>query len=279
MSVAVVVPVDSTDAPVDSIETSVGAPYDSLESISTTSVEERISKFTLGAGGGRYYREVYPFGTECSSTQVPFEQEYADVGFEFDHQASRTGHLGVRAGYISGDATLATGAILDGTVDATTIVGERSTWYVNPYFSVEKKGFGIGAGGMLSSNPLLLSGQEDYPVDDDVSLYPTGHVRLGSLSQFYISGHLLEGVPVYSGGGALMAGAGLRMFPSLELYAAYCAEGPYQNEAWLGRVTIDLHRSWVLMTTLRFPTSYQLEPDDEYGMSFGLSYRWYRPGE
>ncbi len=279
MSVAVVIPVDSTDAPMDSIVTSVAAPYDALESPSATPVDERISKFTLGGGAGRYYREVYPFGTECSTTRIPFEQEYVDVGVEWDHQNSDTRHTGIRAGYIGGDATLATGAILDGTVDTTTVVGETSTWYISPYVSVERKHFGVGLGALLSTNPLQWEGQEDYPVDDDVSLYPTGHVRLGSLSEFYVSGHFLEGVPVYSGGGTLIVGAGLRMSPWFEIYGAYCSEGPYQNESWLGRVTIDLNRSWVLMTMLRFPTTYLLEPYDEYGMSVGLSYRWYRPGE
>jgi hypothetical protein len=91
---------------------------------------------------------------------------------------------------------------------------------------------------------------------------------------------LFEGVPVYSGGGLFVGGVGFRFFDPLELYAAYCAEGPYQDDGFLGRVTLNITQSWTLMTTLRFPTKFANESgnfeDSEYGVSIGASYRMTR---
>jgi hypothetical protein len=74
-----------------------------------------------------------------------------------------------------------------------------------------------------------------------------------------------------------MLGVGGRPVSALELYGGYCSEGPYEDESFLGRVTLDINRSWTLMTTLRFPTDFSNEfgpyEDSEYGASFGFSYR------
>ncbi len=299
MGLAVTVPVDSTDAPFDSLDTatvdSTEVPIDSME-IWGESAEyaerraqyfERTSKFTIGGGGGRYYREIlFPYVTECGTANqmAPFEQEYNDVGAELDFQTGRTSHAGVRGGYIWGDATFQ--GVLDSViVTDDDAIGEMSTVYINPYFSFEGQDFGIGLGALISTNPLQWGDSEDYPLDEDPKLYPTGHLRIGRLNTIYLSGHLWEGVPVYSGGGAFMGGLGVRPMKALELYAGYCAEGPYQEDNWMGRVTIDLTRSWTMLTTLRFPVEYRTYdnqegfPEDEFGFSVGLSYRWYGQAE
>jgi hypothetical protein len=254
----VTVPVDSTDAPVDSLGTPVAV-----------TAAERITKFTLGGGGGRFYRELR--FSECSSPNswVPFEQEYADVGVEVDAQISDKGHVGIRGGYIFGDTELA------GVVDPS-IPEQLEIFYVNPYFSHSREEFGFGLGGLISSAPLQTGDGEDFPPDDREHLYPTGYIRFGSLSRFYFSGHLFEGVPLYSGGGVFIGGGGFRPVKWLELYAAYCSAGPYQHESALGRVTVDLNRNWTVMSTFRFPVEYKDQPDDEYGVSIGVSYRHYR---
>jgi hypothetical protein len=131
-------------------------------------------------------------------------------------------------------------------------------------------------GGLITSAPLQTGDVEEIPIDYSGQLYPTGYIRFGSLSRFYFSGHLLESVPVYSGGGLFVGGVGARLVKWLELYAAYCSSGPYQHESGLGRVTVDLNRNWTLMSTFRFPVEYKDKPDDEYGVSIGVSYRHYR---
>jgi hypothetical protein len=275
MSLAVTVPVDSTDAPVDSLTTS--APVDSVDTPVTEISHERVTKFTLGGGGGRYYRELlFPFMTECGTANemVPFEHEYNDVGAELDFQIDDLSHVGIRAGYIWGNATLA--GPIDTVIADAEGLEDLEVIYFNPYFSFEWDWVGLGAGAVLSSYPLQTGGFEDYPIDDNAHIYPSLHLRFGTLSRFYVSGHAWESVPIYSGGGTLMGGAGLRPVRWLELYGAYCGPGPYQEEAWLGRVTIDINQSWTLTSTLRFPVNYQPGSEDEHGVSAGLSYRHYR---
>lgn len=284
MGLAVQVPVDSTGV-ADSTGARVDNIYPLMDTILPDSIDtsyERVTKFTMGGGTGRYYREVlFPYMTDCGTGTypVPFKEEYIDVGAEFDHQANRIAHAGIRGGYIGTDAAPVS------TVD-TVIVGaeppeQQSTFYINPYFSLEWRRIGLGVGTVISTHPLHDGSSEDVPLDTDPALYPSAHIRIGSLSRFYISGHLWEGVPVYSGGGTVMGGVGLRPLKPIELYAGYC-EGPYNEGGWLGRVTVDLGRSWTILTTVRFstgytpPDAYYTEPlDSEYGVGVSLSYRLY----
>jgi hypothetical protein len=268
MGLAVGVPVDSTFAPSDSVDASY----------------ERVTKFTMGGGGGRYYREIlFPYMSDCgtSSYSVPFKEDYIDVGAEFDYQADRVTHWGFRGGYIQTDATLV--GVIDTVIAGAETPNQQDTGYINPYVSFEWKQLGLGAGALFSTHPLHDGDSEDYPVDTGAAIYPSAHLRFGSLSRLYISGHLWEGVPIYSGGGMLMAGVGVRPVKPLELYGGYCAEGPYQTGAWLGRLTIDIGRSWTILTTVRFPVDYSSEysydfsetSESEYGIGVGISYRWY----
>lgn len=283
MGLAVQVPVDSTEV-ADS--TVVTYDMDVLTSALPDSVDtsyERATKFTMGGGGGRYYREVlFPFPANCGDYPVPFKEDYIDVGAEFDQQVNRIAHVGIRGGYIGTDAS----AVV--TID-TVIVGadpsaEESTFYINPYFSFEWHYFGFGAGALISTHPLQDGSSEDVPIDTDGAIYPSAHLRVGSMSSFYVSAHLWEGVPVYSGGGLIMVGVGARPVKALELYGGY-GEGPYQDDGWLGRVTVDLGRSWTILTTVRFPADYTYNDpsfgesslDSEYGVGVGFSYRLYTP--
>lgn len=283
MSVAVEVPIDSTEVADSTVTTYdmnvlISPPPDSGDAS-----YEKVTKFTMGGGGGRYYREIlFPYVTECgpSNYPVPFKTDYIDVGGELDHQVNRVARVGVRGGYIGTETSLA------GVVD-TVVAGEptesQSTVYINPYFSFEWKWVGLGAGALITTHPLQDGSGEDTPVDTDAAIYPSSHLRFGTLSRFYVSGHLWEGVPLYSGGGLLVGGVGLRPVKPLELYAGYCSEGPYQEDGWLGRLTVDLGQSWTFITTVRFPTDYTsdqgyAQTESEYGVGVGISYRKYTPG-
>lgn len=284
MGLAVQVPVDSTGVAdsTSALLDSTDAPVDSTSVVPHTvdTSYERVTKFTMGGGTGRYYRQVlFPYVSDCGTTgtyPVPFKEEYIDVGGEFDHQANRVAHVGVRGGYIDTDATLV--GIIDSVFVGEGNPEQQTTFYLNPYFSFEWKWVGLGLGGLFSTHPLHDGGFEDYPIDTGAEIYPSAHVRFGSLTGLYVSGHLLEGVPVYSGGGTLVGGVGLRPVKPIELYAGYCGEGPYQDAAWLGRLTVDLGRSWTILTTLRFPTDFEdsgESSESEYGIGVGISYRLY----
>jgi hypothetical protein len=283
MSLAVQVPVDSTEVADSTVVTHDMNVLTSPLPDSGDGSYERVTKITMGGGGGRYFREVViPFGTECypeGTALLPFKEDYIDVGAEIDYQANRVAHVGTRGGYVGTDAS----AVFDTMIVGADLSDEESTFYLNPYFSFEWKWIGIGAGGLVSTHPLRTGEPEDVPLDTDPAIYPSGHLRFGSLSSFYISGHLWEGVPVYSGGAMLMGGVGVRPVAPLELYAGYCAESPYQEATWLGRLTVDLGRSWTILTTVRFPTDFtSYDPfsgetfsDSEYGVGVSLSYRLY----
>jgi len=240
--------------------------------------DDLTTSFTLGGGGGRYVREIGFSG--CTSTPpVPVKQEFFDIGGEIDRQTGQRTHIGMRAGYIH-DTAHPTAADLTTIEDSLGFGIDRTddVGYGNVYVSGEWKHVGLGGGALFTTGPLHIDNPDDDPTDDDWHIYPTGHLRFGSLSSFYISGHVFEGVPLYSGGGLFFGGAGWRPVPALEVYGGYSTAGPYFEEGWIGRVTADLNRSWSLQTMLLFPRDYQGNDVDEYGVSAALTYRTYRPG-
>ncbi len=280
-------PVDTTFAEFDSVSTDTTLsqfPYDSTTTTAssktaapTNSGKTRTTKFTLGGGGGRYYREFRGVG-ECASSQaITYYHEFGDVGAEIDHQHGERHHLGVRGGYVHETAELVSVPPFVQPVGELGDSREINTYYANPYISYEWDDFGLGAGMLISSRPLYSGDEKDDPFGEAVAVYPSAHIRLARGRKFYLLAQLWEGVPIYSGGGQFTIGFGGRPFSSLDLYGAYCAEGPYEEESFLGRVSFDINQSWSLMTTVHLPSDFTNEfgpyEDDEGAVSLGVSYR------
>ena len=232
------------------------------------------TSYRIGGGGGRYFHTL---GFSDCGTSVPVRQEFVDVGAEFDRQTGKTSHFGLRAGYIHDTTdTLTDVSQFENTYGAHVDL-THDVYYGNVYGAREFEYVGVGLGVLVTSDPLNIHNPQD-PTDNDVHLYPTAHLRVGDPSKLYISGHLFEGVPLYSGGGAFFAGAGARPVRALELYAGVYASGPYKEEGWVGRISLDLNRNWTLGAMARFPSEYLDYDQKEYGVSASLMYRTYRPG-
>ena len=260
MSLAVRVPVDST---------STSAPSNSADG------ETRTTRFTLGGGGGQYYRE-YRLGGECAAADpTTFHEEFGDVGAEIDYQHGDKGHFGIRGGYVHETAELVADPELTGELGSSRDI---NTYYGNPFISHEGDNFGFGAGFLITSRPLSTGDERDSPTKEDVAIYPSAHLRFSRSSrQLYLSAHLWEGVPIYSGGGMVTVGLGGRPLSWLDLYGAYASEGPYDGESFLARATFDINPAWSVMTTVRFPTDFSNEAgtyeDQEGAVSLGVQYR------
>jgi len=242
--------------------------------VEPTSNSELATSYRVGGGGGRYYHTL---GLGDCGTSVPVKQDFVDVGGEIDRQFNGGKHLGVRAGYIHDTTDTLSDISAFETSIGSNVDRTRDVYYGSLYGAREWKHFGLGMGVLMTSKPLSIDNPQD-PTDDDFHIYPTAHLRFGDLSRLYVSGHLFEGVPIYSGGGLFYAGLGVRPVRVLELYAGYCASGPYYDEGWLGRVNVDLNRRWTLGTAVRFPSDSQEYDVKEYGVSASLTYRAFRTG-
>lgn len=230
-----------------------------------------VTRFSLAGGSGTHFQEVWlPLGYgDCGSTGVPldFKDEFKEVGVAVDHQASQRIHVGVRGGYVWSDYSFASG------YDTTLydITDDRNFLHVDPYVSVEWKYVGIGVGGVFASKQIPDGSTEDYPLDESGDAQVSGHLRLGSLSSIYANASVWEGTPLLTSG-HMMAGVGIRPARPLELYAGYVGEGPYMNDQWLGRITVDANPNWTFQLDMRFPGDWN-GLGDEYGTSIGVTYR------
>ncbi len=266
MSLAVRVPVS---------QDSTSASSSSTDVINAQFSEKRTTKFTLAGGGGQYYRE-YRLGGECAAADpATFHEKFGDVGAEIDYQHGEKGHVGIRGGYVHETAELVADPELTGELGSSRDI---HTYYGNPFISHEGDNFGLGAGFLITSRPLYSGDERDSPTKEDVAIYPSAHLRFSrSARQLYLSAHLWEGVPIYSGGGMVLVGLGGRPFSWLDLYGAYASDGPYVNESFLARATFDINPAWSVMTTVRFPTDFSNEvgiyEDEEGAVSLGVQYR------
>lgn len=246
---------------------------DSMTSEQSTG-HELATGYRVGGGGGRYYHTL---GLSDCGTEVPVKQDFVDVGFEIDRQAEETKHFGLRGGFIHDTTDTLTDISQFESAIGENVDRTRDVYYGNLYGAREWRTVGFGLGVLVSSDPLSINEPKD-PTDDEFHIYPTAHLRFGELSKLYMSGHLFEGVPLYSGGGIFYAGVGGRPVRALDLYAGYYASGPYHDEGMIARINVDLNRRWTLGTVVRIPTDYGTYDEMEYGISASLMYHAFRPG-
>ena len=221
-------------------------------------------------GGGTYFREaILTVGqTECGpqSVRLTGKSEFKEVGAAVDHQASKRFHIGARGGYVWTSNSFVGG--YDTTL--TDLSQPENFAHVNPYVAVEWKYFGVGLGGVFSGGTLHTGETEDIPVDDSSDAQLSGHVRVGSLSSVYANVTCWEGVPLITNGHVTL-GAGVRPMQPIELYAGFMTDGPYQDDQWMGRVTVDANPNWSFYLNLRFPQDYNGH-GDQYGTAIGATY-------
>lgn len=281
MGVGVEIPSDSSDA----------TPVESQAS------EVKTTSLRFGAGGGVsgqtvHAQRVILLGySDCGGEPINetfdadfhFKDEYRDYGGELDIQLSETAHLGLRGGWVE-ETVSYLGSTLDPAVVDTLFQGFRfddsSTYlYFNPFFSAEHPEWGIGAGFIVSDGRLLTNDRKEYNELDDVTFFPTGHVRLGSLRTLYFNASLWESVPIYSGGGMFTLGIGLRPVAPLEIWGGMSDGGPYSNGYFLARANADLGRRLTLGAAVRLKSDVDevYQPVfSEHGLSFSLTYKFLR---
>jgi hypothetical protein len=257
--------------------------------------DSSYTDLTIGAGGGSYgntfYTRTYTpgYGTGCDgsgsggywSTQENREKiSYKDAGIGLEKITSKNSKLGIRLGYII-DARF--------KIYNETYTSEKKTSYIlNPHFSLEWEEFGFGAGLLIATEGLYYpsfkheSHNEDYFNGNDgyENFLPSFHLRFGSPKYLYASVSHLENIPVLSGGGYLNYGIGTETIPYVSLWAGYCDKKPFEKGSFLLKGGLKLSKSLSLNFAYRPATVTQgieiYKPIKESAFSVRLSYRFFR---
>ena len=272
----------------------VEVPSDSTSSASNEKRLERITRFTFAGGGGTYGRTVHDsrsiyLGPDCNGVDTyqqidadfRFKDKFKDYGGEIDIQATPSFHAGVRGGWINETVSYWGSSLDQATID-TLFAGVAlrdssfTNYYFNPYFALERPKFGFGLGMVYSSKRLWTDKVQEVGEQDDATLYPTGHLRVGRLEHAYLKLSLWEGVPVYSGGGMWVTGFGVRPARPVELFGGYAWGGPFTSGDFLVRANVDLGRYLAIGANYRFETDVEdkFQPRfSESAASVSLSYK------
>lgn len=194
-------------------------------------------------------------GQVLTKDKIPFN----DFGFSVDHKFRSPVKIGLRSGYISDQIPVSSVYYDD---YKSSLFEDRTNFYLNPDFSLEWKGFGIGAGPFFAQKTLDVS--EDEKGEET---FPSGHIRLGT-KKLYFSVNVLEDVPLYSGGGYANMGMGFGIKSST--WWIGLSGGPYDAAGLVAKTNFKLFRNWHLDLAGRLGSS---EGISENAMSMGLNYR------
>ena len=214
--------------------------------------DSTVTNIKLAVGTGSYaYITRGCEGQVISKNKVPFK----DLGFSLDHKFKFPVRVGLKGGNIWERYSLEEVNLQSGTA---------TNFYINPDISLEWKWFGIGAG--------LFSAEKDlYWRDMGLARnLPSGHLRLGS-PQLYLSAHLMESVPLYSGGGYLNFGLGGQASRRVSYWLGIGVTGPYDNGGFLIKTNIQVKGNWHLDLAGRLGQSQGIS---ENALSFGINYRF-----
>lgn len=210
--------------------------------------DSSMTNIKFGGGAGSYaYVTRGCEGQVIRKKRIPFR----DIGFSFDHKFKFPVRVGLRGGHI-----------WDKTVyspDETI-----TNFYLNPHVSLELRSFGIGAG--------LCSAQKELSAKKSGSetTLPSWHLRLGS-RKLYFSIHMLENVPIYSGGGFVNLGFGGRAGRETSCWFGVSSPRPYDGLGFLVKTNFKLQGNWYLDLAGRLGQS---EGVSESAFSLGLNYRF-----
>ena len=211
------------------------------------------TNFKLAGGAGSYaYVSRGCAGEVLNKQKIP----YADGGFSIDHKFKFPLRIGFRGGYIREHSRTS-------WEQAYSTDERTNNFYFNPDMALDWKYFGIGAGFFSSQKDLYW--RDIGPARN----FPSGHIRIGS-PRFYFLAHLMESVPLYSGGGYLNLGLGGKVSRKVSYWLGLGIIGPYDTEGFLVKTDFEFAKNWQLNLAGRWGGSQGIS---ENAVSLGLSYR------
>ena len=209
-------------------------------------------KFAAGRGSYSHITRGCE-GQVLSENDIP----YKDIGISFDYKLKPIVQAGLRGGTIWEEYEY---AVYSNGIEFK----EKANSYLNPNLSITGKWIGIGVGPFWAKRHLPHRGDR-YWVKNSVSW----HLRVGR-PKLYFSIHMLENVPLYSGGGYINLGMGGKAGRKTNYWFGLGTSGPYDGAGFLAKTNFNLKKSWYLDLAGRLGIS---EGNIEHGISIGLNYK------
>ena len=248
----------------------VRVPGDTLDAF-VDPTSQSGTTFRVAAGGGQYMS----FTRDCDGNVITSNtHDFRDVGAEINHRFDNPVELGVKGGYAD-DGRLFAQPGQTGLFNLRDWE-EMGVYYLNPYFATEFDKFGIGIGVIGATGSLNTSLEEEDHIGNQLygetgtHYYPTGHLRFGRRESTHFSMSILEGLPIYSGGGTFEFGLGTRPAPSVGMWFGPTFGGVYDGAGFLLKLSIDASRAFEIQPNVRWGFS---EGSMEYGFGVSLGYR------
>lgn len=187
--------------------------------------------------------------------------EFSEAGLEVRHRFPSNAAIGVRSGVVRDRShEIVTDYSVFPYRDSLVELKDDVTYY-NPYVAYEGRGGGIGAGWILSSG--------DFGNEGEKTVLPwSAHLRLGSLDGPFFRISVMEGLPLYSGGGYAEAGLGMRPNRSVDVYGGITS-GPYDGPGLMMKLDWRVQRNFAVIVRGRAGNS---GGESQNGIGLGITY-------
>jgi hypothetical protein len=188
--------------------------YPYIVSFSPDGADTSWTEFRFGIGSGSFTK----FTRDCSgnivgAAKIPMK----DISMAYDHQENHF-RYGAAAGYFSTGEAAETDVSPERHGEPGGTFQARHGWYVNPSAGIHWKYFGIDAGGVITD-----VGQPK------TTILPGGRIRFGDRDGLFLSGSVLNNLPIATGGGFADLGFGYNFDrPGSSIWFGACI-GPYHE--------------------------------------------------
>lgn len=211
-------------------------------------------KFAAGRGSYSHITRGCE-GQALTKQDIPFK----DIGLSIDYQFKPPIQVGLKGGTIWEEYKY---GVYTYEIKIDEMTKSYTNSYINPNISFEGKRFGVGIGPFFSEKYLPYREDRNW-IKNSVSW----HLRFGK-PKLYFSIHMLENVPLYSGGGYINLGLGMAAGRKTNYWFGLGTSGPYDVTGLVAKANFNLKENWYLDLAGRLSLSEQ-----EYGISIGLNYK------
>ena len=214
------------------------------------------TRITVVGGVGRY--ALVDRGCEGQVLRT-YPVRFREAGGSIEHRFSNDLAVGLRGGAAHEKVEYHRVA----TDSVEVVVSERDIAYLNPFVGLEARHVGFGVG--------WISGDDGFRLEVDGTerpRIPSTHLRIGSLEKTYVKLGLMEGVPLYTGGGYAEIGVGAHPHRLWNVYAGLNG-GPFDRGGLGLRLDYRVLPHWAIAGRARLGES---GGERQNGVGVGLTY-------
>lgn len=223
--------------------------------------DSTYTNISLSAGSGIYLNTRdritrRPVGCSYREDEVTdyHENPFTEYNFSITHKLNYPFKLGLNSSYVNFTKT----EVIPLPSETIFKSKEYSTYILHPMINFDTEFFELGGGGLFAGDNMF----------EGKSFKPSGYLRLGKMSNFYIDASYYHIHPLLSGG---FTKIGICWNTRKAPIWIGLGIDPYENWGLLVRSNFEVRKKLFLDVFFRVPST---DPANQYSINLGIGYRF-----